>query len=213
MTRATTAYAAWSPDGNAGRLGGGRGGRARDLGHGSAGGGASRRLTTGADDSAELVVERPDRLRAARGAGSRSGSWTRPVAVPRHGSPRPTAAVATRPGRPMADGSRSPAGRVASNRIFVVDADGQTDLVELTPSRSCDCDEPAWSPDGSQVVYVGPGRRRDPPDHARRQRRWVATADHDERSRPVVGELRPGHGAAFRNLGVNLSAGSRGRTT
>lgn len=45
----------------------------------------------------------------------------------------------------------------AAPRIFLVDADGQTDLESLTPGGSCDCEEPTWSPDGSQIAYVGPG--------------------------------------------------------
>ncbi len=40
---------------------------------------------------------------------------------------------------------------------MVVDADGQSDLRSITPSSTCDCEEPTWSPDGTQLAYVGPG--------------------------------------------------------
>lgn len=35
--------------------------------------------------------------------------------------------------------------------------DGQSGLQPLTPALTCDCEEPTWSPDGSQIAYVGPG--------------------------------------------------------
>jgi TolB protein len=150
-------YPAWSPDGGQIAWAVGAAGE-REIWVMNADGSAAKRLTTGADDlwpawssrgliaferhvaaSSEIWVVDPAgagaaaRITAADGGGS-DPAW----------SPDARRLAFTR----QVDGI---------NRVFIVDADGQTDLESLTPSATCDCEEPTWAPDGSAIAYVGPG--------------------------------------------------------
>jgi Tol biopolymer transport system component len=151
-------YPAWSPDGTQVAWSAGVAGEREIWAMRAADGGEPRRVTTGADDlwptwssrgliaferhvgaDLEIWVVDPTgagaaaRITAADGGGS-DPAW----------SPDGLRLAFTR----QVDGVK---------RIFIVDADGQTNLESLTPGASCDCEEPTWSPDGTELAYVGPG--------------------------------------------------------
>jgi Tol biopolymer transport system component len=151
-------YPTWSPDGSQVAWAVGTAG-AREIWVMTArAGGEARRLTTGSDDflpswSSSGLIAFERRLDTG------SEVW---VVDPAGGG---AAARITAADGGGGDPAWSPDGRRlvftrrsgAIDGVFVVDADGQSGLLELTADTSCDCDEPAWSPDGSQVVFVGPG--------------------------------------------------------
>ena len=40
--------------------------------------------------------------------------------------------------------------------MLIVDADGQSSLVDLTQETPCPCEDPTWSPKGDELAFVGP---------------------------------------------------------
>ena len=151
-------YPAWSPDGTQIAWAAGPAGQREIWVMDAADGGAARRVTTGADDLWPTWSSR-GLIAFERHVGASLEIW---AVDPAAGG---AAARITAADGGGSDPSWSPDGlRLAFTRqvdavkrIFLVDADGQTNLEPLTPSSSCDCEEPTWSPDGSQVAYVGPG--------------------------------------------------------
>jgi Tol biopolymer transport system component len=153
----SNAYPTWSPDGE--RIAwtvGPRGDReiwAMDAHTG----GNRKRLTSGHDDSLPSWSAK-GQIAFVRKAGSALEIW---VVNP---DDRSTSSRITAGDGGGFDPAWSPDGArlafVRRNRValvYVVSANGQSGLRQLTPASSCDCVSPTWSPDGRQIAYTGPG--------------------------------------------------------